>query len=53
MEYRYGEHTREVLLEHGWSVAEVDALAEKGTFGPTPEQLEATRVAAAARRAQR
>ena len=48
-----GEHTREVLLEHGYSEAEVDALADEGTLGPTPKQLQATRDAAEARRAKR
>ena len=39
----YGEHTREVLEEHGWSAAEVDALYERGTLGPTAEQQRAAR----------
>ena len=29
----YGEHTREVLLERGWSAAEVDALYKNGALG--------------------
>ena len=45
----YGEHTREVLEEHGWSAAEVDALYERGTLGPTAEQQRAAREARAKR----
>eukprot|EP01045_Picozoa_sp_COSAG04_P016465 COSAG04_NODE_1377_length_7013_cov_1.709141_2_plen_87_part_00 len=33
----YGEHTQEVLEEHGWSEEEIGALREQGVLGPTPE----------------
>jgi crotonobetainyl-CoA:carnitine CoA-transferase CaiB-like acyl-CoA transferase len=32
----YGQHTREVLAEHGFTAAEIDALAAAGAIGEPP-----------------